>query len=182
MVHDILAQALAARDLDDDERAEVAADLADRIELIGEQTQIHDECRKLVAHLTTTEADALFRYLTHPGVDATNWRAEDAIRPAVANHKVWGGSNHTWRGAATQGRVISVLRPAQQHGIDAIAYLAVLARAPTRSPHPTAALTPREHTLTFEQTGAPAIQVPVEKLQPLDNDGYLVGAHTGFPW
>ena len=29
------------------------------------------------------EKEALFTFLTHDGVDATNWRAEQAIRPAV---------------------------------------------------------------------------------------------------
>ena len=75
------------------------------------------------------EADALFTFLTHPDVDATNWRAEQAIRPAVVNRKVWGG-NRTWRGAATQSRIMSVLRTAVQQGVDPIAYLAQLARAP----------------------------------------------------
>jgi transposase len=63
-------------------------------------------------------------------VDATNWRAEQAIRPAVVNRKVWGG-NRTWRGAATQSRMMSVLRTATQQGVDAIDYLARFARAPT---------------------------------------------------
>jgi transposase len=61
-----------------------------------------------------------------PGV----WRAEQAIRPAVVNRKVWGG-NRTWRGAATQSRIMSVLRTATQRGVDEIDYLAGLARAPT---------------------------------------------------
>jgi transposase len=128
LVGDILCEALAARDLDEDRRGEVAADLADRLALICERPQVHDECRKLVAHLAT-EHHALFRFLTHPGLDATNWRAEQAIRPAVVNRKVWGG-NRTWRGAATQSRIMSLLSTAQQHGIDAIGYLAALARAP----------------------------------------------------
>lgn len=62
-------------------------------------------------------------------MDATNWRGEQAIRPAVVNRKTWGG-NRTWHGAATQGRITSVLRTTHQHGIDAIDYLAALARAP----------------------------------------------------
>jgi transposase len=125
---DILTEALAARDLDEVERATVAADLAERVELLAEGPQVHDECRKLVAHLTN-EAGALFSFLTDPHVDATNWRGEQAIRPAVVNRKVWGG-NRTWRGAATQGRILSVLHTAHQQGIDAIDYLAALARAP----------------------------------------------------
>jgi hypothetical protein len=75
------------------------------------------------------EREALFTFLTHDDVDATNWRAEQAIRPAVVNRKVWGG-NRTWRGAATQGRIMSVLRTAIQRGIDPIEFLVRHARAP----------------------------------------------------
>jgi transposase len=128
-VKDLLGDALAARDLDDQGRAAVIADLTERVELLGEQAHPHDENRKLVAHLIN-EAPALFTFLARPDVDATNWRAEQAIRPAVVNRKVWGG-NRTWRGAATQGRMMSVLRTATQQGVDAIDYLARLARAPT---------------------------------------------------
>jgi len=128
-VGDIFHQALAARDLDDAERAQTIEDLTERIELLGEQPQPHDECRKLVAHLLN-ERTALFTFLAHADADATNWRAEQAIRPAVVNRKVWGG-NRTWRGAATQSRIMSVLRTATQRGVDEIDYLAGLARAPT---------------------------------------------------
>jgi transposase len=131
-VNDLLHEALAARDLDDDERGEVIADLAERVELLGEQPQVHDECRKLVNHLVK-EAPALFTFLARPEVDATNWRAEQAIRPAVVNRKVWGG-NRTWQGAATQGRIMTVLRTATQQGIDPIDYLTRLARAPNPIP------------------------------------------------
>lgn len=129
VVKDLLLDGLAARDLDDQDRAEAIIDLAERVELLGEQAHPHDECRKLVAHLLH-EHDALFTFLARPGVDATNWRAEQAVRPAVVNRKVWGG-NRTWRGAATQGRMMSVLHTATQQGVDAIDYLARLARAPT---------------------------------------------------
>ena len=84
VVKDLLHEALAARDLDDEARAEVIADLAERVELLGEQPQAHDECRKLVKHLVN-EAPALFSFLAQPDVDATNWRAEQAIRPAVVS-------------------------------------------------------------------------------------------------
>jgi transposase len=39
-----------------------------------------------------------FWFLIDPTIDATNWRAEQAIRPAVVNRKVWGG-NRTAAGA-----------------------------------------------------------------------------------
>ncbi|CAN5663732.1 IS66 family transposase [soil metagenome] len=127
-VNDILTRAFAARDLDDTARAAVAANLVERVELLADDPQVHDECRKLVRHLSR-EADALFTFLTHPGVDATNWRAEQAIRPAVVNRKVWGG-NRTWNGARTQSRIMTVLRTATQQGVDAIEFLGRLARAP----------------------------------------------------
>jgi hypothetical protein len=42
----------------------------------------------------------LFTFLRHPGLDATNWRGEHAMRYAVVNRKVWGG-NRTYRGPTT---------------------------------------------------------------------------------
>jgi transposase len=129
---DILHTALAARDLPDTDRADVIVDLAERVELLAADPHPHDECRKLVKHLAN-EADALFTFLARPAVDATNWRAEQAIRPAVVNRKVWGG-NRTWRGATTHSRIITVLRTATQQGVDAIDYLARLARAPNAPP------------------------------------------------
>ena len=63
-------------------------------------------------HLTT-EWKALFTFLCNPAVDATNWRAEQAIRPAVVTRKVCGG-NRSWRGAATQQTLASVIRTACQ--------------------------------------------------------------------
>jgi transposase len=128
-VREILTLALDGRDLPADRRAALAADLAERVELVAEAAQPHDECRKLVGHIFR-ERKALFTFLLHDGVDATNWRAEQAIRPAVVNRKVWGG-NRTWRGAETQGRMMSLLRTATQQGVDVVEFLARLARAPT---------------------------------------------------
>ena len=128
IVREILTEALAARDLTARRRRAVVTDLTERIELLAEEPQVHDENRKLVAHLRT-ERTALFSFLAHDGIDATNWRAEQAIRPAVVNRKVWGG-NRTWRGATTQGRMLSVIRTAAQQNLDVVEFLARLARAP----------------------------------------------------
>jgi transposase len=127
-VKDLLCDALDARDADPAERAAVAEHVVEMIELLYEQAHPHDENRKLVKHLYN-EREAIVTFLTHPGVEATNWRGEQAIRPAVVNRKVWGG-NRTWRGASTQGTITSVLRTATQQGVDAIDYLARYARAP----------------------------------------------------
>jgi len=37
-------------------------------------------------------ANELFTFLRHVDTDATNWRGEHAMRQAVVNRKVWGGT------------------------------------------------------------------------------------------
>jgi transposase len=74
------------------------------------------DIQRFVRHLVT-EADALLVFLANPAVDATNWRAEHAIRPAVVTRKVCGG-NRTARGAETQQILASVLRTLDQRGLD----------------------------------------------------------------
>lgn len=114
-VRAILIDSLKARDLGPRKRKAAATKLTERIEAIVDAEHAHDENRKLAKHLGN-EKDALFTFLTNDRVDATNWRGEQAVRPAAVNRKVWGG-NRTWRGAATQGRVISVIRTASQQGV-----------------------------------------------------------------
>ena len=57
------------------------------------------------------ERDAMFTFLYCPGLDATNYRAEQAIRPMVVTRKFWGG-NRTEQGAHTQSVLVRVYRPA----------------------------------------------------------------------
>jgi transposase len=68
--------------------------------------------RRLANHLLR-ERDALFTFLICSGLEATNWRAEQAIRPMVVTRKVWGG-NRTSRGAQTQGILVSILQTCRQ--------------------------------------------------------------------
>jgi transposase len=84
--------------------------------------------RRLLDHLAR-ERGHLFTFLRAPGVQATNWRAEQAIRPAVVTRKVWGG-NRTWAGADTWQVLASVLRTASQQGRDPVELLARLLRTP----------------------------------------------------
>jgi len=67
-------------------------------------------------------ADELFTFLRHPGVDATNWRGEHAMRQAVVNRKVWGG-NRTRAGADVQATLMSVMRTLKLRGVNAIEWL-----------------------------------------------------------
>lgn len=127
----ILRQALGLRDLHPDERFDPAAELAQQLDDLCALTHRHDEVRRLAGHLQR-ERDHLFTFLFHPHVEATNWRAEHAVRPAVVNRKTYGG-NRSWTGAVTQGRIMSLLGTARLQGANAIDLLAGLARAPT--PH-----------------------------------------------
>jgi transposase len=68
--------------------------------------------RRLANHLLR-ERDALFTFLNCPGLEATNWRAEQAIRPMVVTRKVWGG-NRTTQGARTQSVLVSILQTCRQ--------------------------------------------------------------------
>ncbi|MGH8518508.1 MAG: IS66 family transposase [Panacagrimonas sp.] len=87
------------------------------------------DARRFARHLQT-EFDAVFSFLFDPTLDATNWRAEHALRPAVITRKTCGGGNRTPRGAQTQQVLASVLRTAQQRGLDTTAVIVDALRAP----------------------------------------------------
>ena len=70
----------------------------------------------------------MFAFLWDPSVDATNWRAEQAIRPAVVTRKVCGG-NRTRHGADTQQVLASVVRTAHQRQLDLAPLIATMLRA-----------------------------------------------------
>ncbi len=139
-IHALLKQALRLRD---DARAgersrddlgealeALAARLARRLLHPGPLTDV----RCFAKHLTT-EWKALFTFLRNPAIDATNWRAEQAIRPAVVTRKVCGG-NRSWRGAATQQTLASVIRTAwqRQHNPHAVILGLLCSPTPTVAP------------------------------------------------
>jgi transposase len=69
-----------------------------------------------------------FTFLFDPAVEATNWRAEQAIRPAVVNRKVWGG-NRTEAGARAQGVLMSVLETLRRASRPVVDYVSASLRA-----------------------------------------------------
>ena len=79
---------------------------------------------RLAQHLWA-HRDDLFTVLREPGLDATNWRAELAIRFGVILRKVWGGSR-TWAGARAQSVLMSVWRTCWQQGRSAVDFLSQL--------------------------------------------------------
>ncbi len=134
-VQDLLLRALAVRDryatgaISEHGVAVARGHLEQQLARVLDRTTVVPDVQRFVAHLDR-EWGALFGFLRAPAVDATNWRAEQAIRPAVITRKVNGGGNRTAHGAATQQVLASVLRTARQRNIDGIDVLTTLLRAP----------------------------------------------------
>jgi transposase len=81
----------------------------------------------LSAHLWK-HLDEWFTFLSHPGVEPTNYEGEQAIRPAVVNRKVWGG-NRTWVGARAQEVLMSVLETCKRAGHPGLEFVSQTLRA-----------------------------------------------------
>lgn len=89
---------------------------------------VHKPNATFLKHLTN-EAPHLLTFLGRDDVPATNYQAEQAIRPAVVNRKVWGG-NRTWQGARTQQVLASILRTLRQQGRDPYPIFEGMLRSP----------------------------------------------------
>lgn len=130
----LLQEGLAVRDARDAGRlsarraAAGADDLDARMHALLLPVKTHPPNERFAAHLWNNRRH-LFTFLRHRAVDATNWRAEQAIRPAVVNRKVWGG-NRTDAGASAQSVLTSVLRTATLRGTDSMRFLSRLLCAP----------------------------------------------------
>jgi transposase len=84
--------------------------------------------QRFATHLAR-ELPGVLTFLLDPDIDATNWRAEQALRPAVVTRKVCGG-NRTWHGAHTQEVLATVLRTSTQRRLDPLPVLVDLLAAP----------------------------------------------------
>jgi transposase len=98
-----------------------------RIEL-GRRARVPD-VQRVAAHLDR-ELPAMWSFLFDPTIDATNWRAEQALRPAVVPRNVWGG-NRSWSGADAQHTRASVIRTALQRRLNPHALLASMPQSQT---------------------------------------------------
>jgi transposase len=121
-VQDVLQRALALRDrhaagsVSDHGLAVARGHLETRLTTILDQRSTVPAVQRFAAHLHR-EWPALFSFLHDPSIDATNWRAEQALRPAVVNRKVCGG-NRTWVAAHTQQILMTVFRTSRQRALD----------------------------------------------------------------
>ena len=116
-------------------RGEVSADdlaaardrFDDRLLALTERPRTDPANQRLAEHLWR-HSHEWFPFLTDPAIEPTNWKAEQALRPAVVNRKVWGG-NRTAAGARAQGVLMSVLETGRRQGRAVVDYLSAVVRA-----------------------------------------------------
>ena len=107
--------------LNADQTADAGLTLACWLEELVRGRFSYEPNRRLAKHLDHHGIE-WFWFLIDPDIDATNYRGEQAVRPAVVNRKVWGG-NRTWNGARPQSVLSSVLRTCTQLGHNGFDYL-----------------------------------------------------------
>ena len=110
--------------LSGDDLAEHGLGLAYELERLASGRFTHEPNRRLAGHLLN-HAMQWFWFLIDPAIQATSHWAEQAIRPAVVNRKVWGG-NRTWRGARAQSILMSVIRTCGQRAAEPLAFLSTI--------------------------------------------------------
>lgn len=137
-VQAILQEGLAARDRRDageilpKTAAAKGTELQRRMVELTEPTKTNPDNERFAAHLYRYNA-SLFTFLRQEGIDATNYRAEQALKMPIVNRKVWGG-NRTDDGAAAQGILASVLKTLALTGRQTIDWLGGLLRSPATTP------------------------------------------------
>ena len=133
-VKEFLLEALALRDRRDARTisahglAVVRGRLEKRLDRLLAWDLSNKANRRFQAHLAR-HRDEILTFLYHPDIEATNWPAEQAIRPAVVNRKVFGG-NRTRAGAHAQEVLGSLFATCVQWKQDALSFLSNLICTP----------------------------------------------------
>jgi transposase len=109
-----------------------ARQLQERMVELTERPKSNPDNERFAAHLFRQQSH-LFTYLRIQGIDATNHRAEQALKMPIVNRKVWGG-NRTEVGAAAQGILASVLKTVTLSGGRAVDWISGLLRNPAATP------------------------------------------------
>jgi transposase len=135
----VLQKALALRDRRDEDRISThglrvsRGQLEAKLDRLLDEPDLHDESIRFAMHLLKNR-DAILLFLKRPDVEATNFRAEQAIRPAVVNRKTSGG-NRTDRGANAQAILMSILRTCKQRSLGAMSVFTQILLSPTPVAH-----------------------------------------------
>ena len=104
-----------------DELADAALALACQLEAMTQRPKQNPANERLSKHLRKHIWE-WFWFLLEPGIDATNWRAEQALRLGVINRKVWGG-NRDESGRLSQQILMSVVATCSQQKVCPIDYM-----------------------------------------------------------
>ena len=126
-VIDLLKESLKVRD--DYETGTVPeAELIDHAERLTAKLTVltaptrRNQANETLANHLRNHPGCWFSFVVNPDTPATNWKAEQALRPAVVNRKVWGG-NRTEAGAKAQAVVMSVIQTCQQQTRSALSFI-----------------------------------------------------------
>ena len=123
----LLEEALRLRDehragrLTEDELADATLSLACGLEVMTDRPKQNAENERLSKHLRRHLWE-WFRFLLEPATDATNYRAEQALRLGVINRKVWGG-NRDETGRMSQQVLTSVIATCFRRGVCPIDFI-----------------------------------------------------------
>lgn len=135
----VLKEALALRDRRDEGTISLRGlriakgKIEAKMDRLLDEPDSHDESVRFAIHLHRYR-EGMFLFLDRPDVDATNYRAEQAIRPAVINRKTSGG-NRTPPGARAQAVIMSVQRTAKLRLVSALDAFKQMLRDPTPRVH-----------------------------------------------
>jgi transposase len=130
----LLQEALAIRDQRDKKTlppaaaCEKAQALDARMDQLLHWTKSNAVNERFAKHLAKHRRQ-LLTFLRHQDIDATNHLAEQALRPAVVNRKVWGG-NRTPVGASAQAVLMTVLFTARKNAYSVLGYMSRQLRSP----------------------------------------------------
>lgn len=131
----ILLQALDVRDRRDAGTmsahgvAVARGHLFNRLNRLVDTRSAVPDVQRFATHLAR-ELPGAFTFLLDPAIDATNYRAEQGVRAAIALRKVSGG-NRTWHGAETHQVLATVLRTSTQRQLDPLAVVVDVLYQPT---------------------------------------------------
>ncbi len=111
----------------DDQRDAYRASLDDRLLSLVSRRRVVPAYATLAKHLRR-HLEQWFSFVFDPRIEPTNWKAEQAIRPAVVNRKVWGG-NRSAAGAQAQSVLMSVVQTCRQHARSVLDHVSLTLRA-----------------------------------------------------
>jgi transposase len=98
----------------------------DRLLALVSRARAVPEHATLARHLRS-HFEQWFAFAFDPRIEPTNWKAEQAIRPAVVNRKVWGG-NRTLAGANAQSVLMSVFETCRRQALSVVDHVSQMLR------------------------------------------------------